>query len=164
MFWGYFHCSYFLSILQNRAASPAPITEPRLHGCWEDTAVSAAQRAALLQGCPSLCSPTEGSGHGPAGGKGHLPPGWPSPGQCQHRRAALGQEQNQGSAIHWAIAPARGDQLPDRLQHISVASVSIMKSVSTPRQADGAGLDETHTHTRTLFTKFMHIHWTRDCR
>lgn len=114
--------------------------QPWLCGCQEDTVVSAGQ----LQGCPRLCCPT-GRSKGrtwPCRRKGHFPLGWPSLVQCQHRRAALRQ---QSSAIHF-ITPARGGQLPDRLQHISVASVSVMKSVSTPSRADGAGLDGTHTH------------------
>lgn len=39
--------------------------------------------------------------------EGTLPLGWPPLVQCQHRRAALRQEQNQSSAIHLTITLAR---------------------------------------------------------
>lgn len=80
---------------------------------------------------------------GPCRRKGHFPLGRPPLLQCQHSWAALRQEPELCNPL--SNHTSKGEQLPDRLQHISVVSLSIMKSVSTASRADGAGLDGTHT-------------------
>lgn len=106
--------------------------------------MSAAQRAAMLQGCPRLCSPRQGQ-DGALQKEGTLPTGvaTPSAMPTQQSRTETGTEPELCNPL--SNHTSKGEQLPDRLQHISVVSVSIMKSVSTASRADRAGLDGTHT-------------------
>lgn len=106
--------------------------------------MSAAQRAAMLQGCPRLCSLRQGQDRA-LQKEGTLPTGVATPTAMptQLSRTETGTEPELCNPL--SNRTSKGEQLPDRLQHISVVSLSIMKSVATASRADGAGLDGTHT-------------------
>lgn len=98
----------------------------------------------MLQGCPRLCSLRQGQDRA-LQKEGTLPTGVATPTAMptQLSRTETGTEPELCNPL--SNRTSKGEQLPDRLQHISVVSLSIMKSVATASRADGAGLDGTHT-------------------